>query len=47
MIKPTVYKSLSYLDIKARKGTQVSDEVKSKANFTLNKFVEFFKLKHL
>lgn len=47
MIKPTEYKSLTYDEIKARKGTAVSADIKQKAQETLSKFVALFKHKHL
>lgn len=46
MRKPTEYKSLSYSEIKIRKGTQVSNDEKTQATYTLGKFFEYFKAKH-
>lgn len=47
MIKPTEYKSLTYDEIKARKGTAISSDIKSQAVGILSTFVELFKAKHL
>jgi hypothetical protein len=46
MRKPTEYKSLSYSEIKIRKGTEVSNEEKTQAFHTLGMFFEHFKAKH-
>lgn len=46
MIKPTVYKSLSFDDVKARKGKALDATTKQKAVNTLQKFIELFKLQH-
>jgi hypothetical protein len=46
MRKPTEYKSLSYSEIKSRKGTEVSNEEKTQAFYSLDKFFEYFKNKY-
>lgn len=46
MIKPTKYKSLSFDDIKLRKGKQLDSSTKLKAVSTIEKFIELFKLQH-
>lgn len=46
MRKPTEYKSLSYSEIKTRKGSEVTNEEKTQAFHSLGKFFEYFKAKH-